>query len=330
MGKSTIIELRDVTKQFRRKVVLDRVNFKIMEGDIFGVIGLSGCGKTTLLSVMVGFIDPEEGEVLFRAKEMIDKFSEDGLKSVKHNLNEVKKTFGFAAQTPSFYPRLTVVENLIHFGSLYGLSSHVLKSNIDQLLVLTGLEESKHTLSHDLSGGMQKRLDIACAMIHAPNVLILDEPTADLDPISRRQLWNLIRSINKRGTTILMSSHFLTEIELLCDNIAILHDTAILESGAPDQLKHLYTKNEEIELESRPGDYGYILKKLNSSTSVKIEKSIVKNKRLIIYTPTAEKALHHILHIMESRREKLVDINVNKPSLSEIFESLVVDKKIKL
>ncbi|RLE38575.1 hypothetical protein DRJ17_03625 [Candidatus Woesearchaeota archaeon] len=322
MSKVTVFEVKNLVKQFGQKIVLDGVSFKVEKGDIFGVIGMSGSGKTTLLNTMIGFLDPDEGEVFYRPIRALDNTTES-LKLVHKNKHEVETVFGFASQDPSFYLQLTIIENLRHFGSLYGMSKKILNSNIEKLLKLTGLEDAKKTIARSLSGGMQKRLDIACALVHSPQVLILDEPTADLDPILRKQMWELIRQINERGTTILLSSHFLSELEGLCTKIAILHNGKILEVGSPNELKYLYSKNEEINLETAPGRYKKIIEKLKKSSDVKIDKVIDKGHKIIIYTPKSEQALHRILHIMEQMNEKLLDVRVNKPSLNEIFESLV-------
>lgn len=313
-----IIRLKGVKKSFDRKVILENVNLDIKKGEIFGVIGLSGSGKTTLLNSLIGFLEPEEGKILYNHPTFPTKYAI----SIFDDLLEVRKIFGFAPQNPSFYPKLTAEENLDHFGSLYKIRKDVRKKNIEYLLKLVNLYESKDTVGDALSGGMQKRLSIACALIHNPKVLILDEPTADLDPHLRNQMWDIIKNINKQGTTVLVSSHFLEEVELLCDRIGILHNGNMLEVGTPDQLKDRYSKNEEIHLESSPGRYDLIYKKLRKIRSLSIKRMVNKGNKIIIYTTKAEATLHRLLHILEGTHERLLDIYVNKPTLGEVFESL--------
>ncbi len=313
-----IIRLKGVKKSFNRKSVLNNVNLDIKKGEVFGVIGLSGSGKTTLLNSLIGFLEPEEGKILYNHPTFPTKYSI----SIFEDLLEVRKIFGFAPQNPSFYPKLTAEENLDHFGSLYKIRKDIRKKNTEYLLKLVDLYDAKDTVGDSLSGGMQKRLSIACALIHNPKVLILDEPTADLDPHLRNQMWDIIKNINKQGTTVLVSSHFLEEVELLCDRVGVLHNGHMLEVGTPDELKDRFSKNEEIHLETSPGKYDVIYKKLRKNRSLAVKKMVNKGTKIIIYTPKAESTLHKLLHILEGMHEKLIDVYVNKPSLGEVFESL--------
>jgi ABC-2 type transport system ATP-binding protein len=313
MVEDRIIDFKGVRKEFKDKVVLNDVSLSINKGEIFGVIGLSGSGKTTLFNTLIGFLEPDAGQINYYHNGKQIPISKD---------NEVVKThFGFATQEPSFYPKLTAMENLDHFGALYRIKKRVREQYIDFLLKLVDLYDARDTISSSLSGGMQKRLTIACALIHNPKVLILDEPTADLDPYLRNKAWDIIKSIRKNGTTVLISSHLLDEVDLLCDRIAILHNGVILEMGTPDELKDKYSMNEEIELETKPGRYDAICE-IMKQQNVPISKILIKHNRLILYTPEPEFALHKLINTIEDLNEKLIEINVNKPSLAEVFESL--------
>lgn len=311
-GSGAIVRFKDVTKLYNNKVILNNINLEIYEGEILGLVGVSGSGKTTLLSTLIGFVEPDKGEI--EVKKGAD-FS-----SIYEDIDDVRQLFGFAAQNPSFYSRLSVTENLDYFGDLLNVNKATRQKHIKILLSLIGLKEDENTPAKDLSGGMQKRLDIACSLIHAPKVLILDEPTADLDPVLRKQMWDLLKAIKRRGTTIIIASHFLRELGTICDRLAILHNGQILDTGTPDQIVGRYTKNLEIQLETVEADYKTIVKKLIKKTD--IAKAFDKKHKLIIYTPKAEKTLHALLHIIEDTKQTLLDIDVNKPSLNEVFESL--------
>ena len=316
----TILKIDRLSKIFGKKGVLEDISFEIKDGEIFGIIGMSGSGKSTLLKTMIGFYAPEAGDVLFRhnVKDDFQKISKD--------YNDIKMFVGFAPQTPSFYPKLTAFENLDHFGALYGLPKSVRHSNIKYLLKLTNLEDASDRLAEQMSGGMQKRLGIACALVHKPKILILDEPTADLDPILRTQTWHLIKKINEQGTAVILASHFLTELESLCSRIGVLYKGKIKEIGTSNQLKKHYSTNEEITFESSPGKYQSIINALKKE-GLPIQKTINKGHKAVIYTPKAEVVLHRLLHILEVKKEKLLDVEVNKPSLREVFESLTKRKK---
>ena len=320
MEKQTVISLKNLKKSYGKKDILKGINLDIEKGDLFGIIGMSGSGKTTLLNSIVGFTYPEEGDVLYHIEKSKEK---DKMVSVFRKPLHVRNIFGFATQEPSFYPKLTIEENLIHFGSLYGLKKKIINTNVDYLLKLTDLAASKKILAQNLSGGMQKRLGIACSLINNPQVLILDEPTADLDPILRADMWSLIKKINEQGTTIILASHFLTEMEGLCNKIGILHDGMMKDVGTPKQLQDKYSKNEEIHLEMFPANYDKIMKKIGKKAKI-----VKKDSKLIIYTPNAETTLHHLLHAVEGGKGKLVDVKLNRPTLSEIFESLTGKNEI--
>ena len=313
-----IIHIKDFTKAFGDNLVLKGINLTINKGEIFGIIGMSGSGKTTLLNSLIGFLQPDSGSVYFKSGH---KF-----RQVHENQLEVNKLFGFASQEPSVYQKLTVEENLDHFGSLYDLPDDLRSSNIRRLLKLTNLTESRTTLAQNLSGGMQKRLSIACSLIHNPKILILDEPTADLDPILRDQTWDLIKIVNKAGTTVIVASHFLDEVERGCNKIAILHNTGVLTTGSPSDVKNSYTDNYEIRIETVEKRYNLILKKLKDYPQHDIKRTQVKDGQLVIYTTNADEILHCLIHIIEWAKETVVNIDMKKPSLTEVFEALTNEK----
>jgi ABC-2 type transport system ATP-binding protein len=224
----TILELRGVSKSFGKNKVLDSIDLEIPEGKITGIIGASGEGKSTILKMMVSFYNASKGKVLYSGENILT------------NLKEIKKKFGLSIEEGSFYENLTVRENLIHFGRLYHVERKVLKRRVEGLMHFVGLENASNVLSKNLSLGMKKRLDLACSLVHKPSVLILDEPTADLDPLLRKQLLNLIKRVNSHGTTVVLTTQLMGEIEKICDKVAILYDEKILEQGSLLQIKKKY------------------------------------------------------------------------------------------
>ncbi|RKY67983.1 MAG: hypothetical protein DRP97_06820, partial [Candidatus Latescibacterota bacterium] len=315
-----------ISKQYGKQKILENISLEIKSGEIFGIIGLSGSGKTTFLNTIIGFLKPETGDVLFKQSHLLDYKGDERIsfRSVYEKEFELKRMFGFAAQNPSFYNKLSCEDNLDYFGSLYGLSKDIRRTNAEILLKLMGIYDFRKLDGEELSGGMQKRLDIACALIHDPHVLILDEPTSDLDPLSRQQMWDLIREIKSKGTTVLLTSHFLDELEGLCDRVAILHNKKIIRIGTPEEIKSSYSTHQEIRVETKSMDYTDLSRNLyNHARSFRIESISPEGKKLLIKSSRSEEVLHHIIHFLERRKEKLLDISVSMPLLKEVMQSLI-------
>ncbi|MDO8628756.1 MAG: ABC transporter ATP-binding protein [Nanoarchaeota archaeon] len=308
----TIIEVKNLSKRFNKNVVLNNINLNIPEGKIFGLIGISGSGKTTLLNSIVGFYRPNNGQVLYQGKR------------IDRGLSNVKKDFGFATQTNSFYPKLTIKENLHYFGTLYGLDNKTITANTNRILGLLKLENAHNTIAENLSGGMKRRLDLACALIHYPKILILDEPTEELDPKLRGEMIDLVKQISATGTTVIVTSHLLWEMERLCDEVAIIHNTQVLNVGSVEQLRDLYGKHEELHLETHNKQYNQLLASIDKKL---ITKALTKGDRLILTSPLpAEELLHEVLKTLEKHKEKITMIDIHRPSLNDIFLGLVEEK----
>lgn len=319
-----VFRVKGVSKSFGNHVVLDNINLDIESGEILGIIGASGSGKTTFLNTLIGFLKPDSGDVTFRLNHLLSYKTAYNYKSVYKKQRLVKKVYGFASQTPSFYEELTTKENLEYFGMLHNLDSETIKSNSETLLNLMNLESAKDVLGKNLSGGMERRLDIACALMHDPDVLILDEPTSDLDPLLRTHIWELIRKINQKGTTIILSSHYLSELEHLCDQVAIIKDSKIIAHGTINEIKKSFDIKKAITIQTKPGNYEKIRKLLKKK---KIIDSVIVGEALNIHTTTPEKTVGDILSILRQHKEKLTFIKVTGASLDDVFLTIWKDKK---
>ena len=217
-------------KRFGKNVVLEDVSFGIREGEIFGLIGKSGSGKSTLMKVLIGMIRADAGSILFEDENAWKK------------RNYLRKHTGFASQGNTLFDELTISENAIFFGDMYGIKKKVLRARFAELLPLLGLKGFDGSLVKHLSGGMRKRANLLVSLIHGPKLLILDEPTVGLDSILRGSLWEYIKKINKEGTTILVTSHLLDEIEENCGRIAILDKGKIVSVATMNEYKSRYKK----------------------------------------------------------------------------------------
>ena len=316
MGKRVVFDAKNVSKSFRQNHVLKNVSLRVERGEILGIIGASGSGKTTLLNILVGFVRPDQGSVFFT------HLQQNGQERVYNVLAKpllVNKGYGFASQLPSFYEKLTVRENMEYFARMYDLGSQTIKSNVETLLRLMELKASQYVLASDLSGGMKRRLDIACAMIHNPATLILDEPTADLDPVLRNQIWEVVKRINMRGTTVILSSHHLNELDTLCTRIAIIKDGSLVDVDTPDKLKLKYSKLQELLIETYPGSYEKLIPKLKGKSVTGISQ---QGTYLILKTEEPQRLIKDLLALLEKEGEQLLDIKLNKPNLDDVFVTI--------
>lgn len=303
--EEVVFELKKVSKRFSENVILDDVDCKVKKGTIFGIIGKSGCGKSTLLNVLVGFLKPNKGTILYKSND------------IQKQLTQVEQECGFSSQDSSFYKKLNVLENLNYFGRLYGLNKKTIEERSKKLIRLFKLEGAERTLGDQLSRGMQKRLDMMCALIHDPEVLILDEPTADLDPILRREILHFVKEIHNQGKTVILTSHILGEIDYLCDEIVVLHQKRLMKIDPKANVKKV------VIVETASREY----KKLNSLLGKKAEGSKVNAGRLMIQTKDPQKVLEVVLKYSSRHKDPLVTAHISKVGLNDLFKSLVGEKK---
>ncbi|GAA0374826.1 ABC transporter ATP-binding protein [Acrocarpospora corrugata] len=218
MGQTIIVQ--DLQKRYGDVHAVDGVSFSVEQGEFFGILGPNGAGKTTTLEIIEGLREADSGTV-----EVL------GMSPWPRNSRLLPK-IGVQLQASSFFERLTAREQIRTFASLYGIPA----KKADDMLSVVGMEDKAGTRSEQLSGGQAQRLSIACALVHEPEVLFLDEPSASLDPQARRNLWDLLRAINDAGRTVVLTTHHLDEAESLCDRVAIMDHGKILELGPPAAL----------------------------------------------------------------------------------------------
>lgn len=301
-----IFQIKDLRKRYGKKEVLRGLNFAVHKGEILGIVGKSGAGKSTFLKILSGIIRKYDG-------------------SVQHNLNIIgnkplNEVIGFSFQPYSFYEGLTLRSNLYYFGSLYGMSRKVIMERARHLFELTDLSWSDLPVpAKNLSGGMKKRFDIVCSLLHNPSILILDEPTAGLDPLRRKQLINIVKKIKHAGVTILMSSHIMSDIEQVCDRVLLMDHGKDLVMDTPSNIKSAFLEHEQIVIESYPGNYAKIAKFLSGFNILHTK---IEDNKLVIYSPETEVLVHFILHLLEDNGESLQNIVITEPDLGEVFAIL--------
>jgi ABC-2 type transport system ATP-binding protein len=215
------IEVKEIEKSFKKNQVLNRISITIDSGKIFCLLGASGSGKTTLLRIIMGAISTRNGEVIVGGVKVPNR------KLLKH--------IGFMPQNDALYEELTAWDNLKFYAGLYKLNKNEFTCNAEEILSVVGLMEEKNKLIRNYSGGMKKRISLAIALIHQPKLLLLDEPTVGVDPVLRKSIWNYLKGLKDKGTTILVTTHVMDEV-LECDNAALLRNGKIIASDTVTNL----------------------------------------------------------------------------------------------
>ena len=234
-GRPVEVEVRQLVKTFGKHEAVKGVSFTIGKGEIFGLLGPNGAGKSTTINMMCGYLAPTSGDTLI-----------NGLSITKEPL-KVKRIIGVVPQEIALYKDLTSLENLTFFGEIYGIPAQERKERADEALHFVGLYDRRKEPLKNFSGGMQRRLNIAIALIHHPIFLMLDEPTAGVDPQSRENIFETIEKLRDQGTTILYTTHYMEEAERLCNRIAIMDEGQFVALGTLEQLLAMRDQNREIQ-----------------------------------------------------------------------------------
>ena len=295
------IEIKGLTKSYGNIHALNGVDIKINEGEFFGLLGPNGAGKTTTINILTGLV--------FRDKGSIEVFGKDTVNDYRFTRSKI----GIAAQEFSvdwFFP----IEKLLFFqAGYYGIRKKDAKPTIDKLLARLGLEKKKDARLRQLSGGMKRRFQLAKALVHDPDIIILDEPTAGVDVELRRDLWQYLRDLHSKGKTILLTTHYIEEAELLCENVAIIDEGKILKEGPPKILTQelgtagisINIGNTNQKLDSYFSEYTYTIEKNRLHFSVKDpDKALPK-----IIKKLSEADIH--INSIDSSRSSLEDVFLN-------------------
>ncbi len=230
------IEVKNLTKKFGDFVSVDNISFNVKKGEIFGFLGANGAGKTTTIRMLIGVLEPTSGDAIV------------GGFSVVNQPEMVKRKIGYMSQKFSLYNDLTVEENIEFFGGIYGISEDELQERKKWALEIANLKGKEKLLTSSLPGGIKQRLALGTAVMHRPEIVFLDEPTSGVDPISRRNFWDLIHELSAEGITVFVTTHYLEEAEY-CNNIILINAGKIIAEGSSKELKSEYLQNKIFEIE---------------------------------------------------------------------------------
>ncbi len=232
------ISVNGLTRKFGSFVAVDHVSFSLSYGDIFGFLGPNGAGKSTTIRMLCGILEPTGGTATVAGFDVVK------------DPERIKESIGYVSQKFGLYTDLTVTENMEFYGSVYSLSENVLRKKIDEIFALTGLGKFKNKIAGELSGGWKQRLALGNALLHSPKILFLDEPTAGVDPLSRRALWEVLYALSDQGVALFVTTHYMEEAER-CNQLAFISGGKILKIGTPSDLKNQVT-GKLFEIECKP------------------------------------------------------------------------------
>jgi len=318
-GRQPSLRLVELTKAYGDKVRVDHLNLSVYPGELYALLGDNGAGKTTTISMLTTLVKPTSGE-----------FYLCGYNGISES-EKTKGAFGVVSQDVSIYMELTAYENLSFVADLYGIPRHKALPRIAELLEHSGLTERANDLAGSFSGGMQRKLSIAAALLHEPQVLFLDEPTVGLDPASRRQIWFSLKELKKRGVTILLTTHYLEEAELLADRIGIIRKGRLVAEGTIEELRDKIMGVRSIAIRlSRHVDENTLKAKLHQLRErfpVEVRRDHLRNT--ISFSQPKDKALvsslHHILDWLEEQQIPFSRFATSEPNLEEVFLAVATD-----
>ena len=300
-----MIQVSNLSKSFGTLQAVNTISFSVKKGDIFGFLGPNGAGKSTTINMMSTILKSDTGSII------IDGYD------LKKDPDACKNSIGVVPQEISLYDKFSAYDNLLFWGSLYKVPTSELKNNIENMFELIGLSDRKHDLVSTYSGGMKRRINIAAALLHNPTVLFMDEPTVGVDPQSRNRIFEIVETLNQQGMTIVYTTHYMEEVERLCNRIAIIDDGKIVAQGTKLELQQQSDVQEMVEIAFQEISEKQ-LKELQAQLSLKI----IKNKNKVVFECDVNKELSHIINRCNSTALKIEDIKLKKVNLEAVFLSL--------
>ncbi|PHV70330.1 export ABC transporter ATP-binding protein [Sporanaerobium hydrogeniformans] len=301
------VELKGLKKAYGKQIALKELNLKVEQGVIFGLVGPNGAGKSTTIHILSGLLKPDKGEVFI--------FGED----LKTHETSIKRKLGVVSQELALFENLSAYENVSFFLKLYGIRGKENKLKTEQALEYVGLSDKAKKKAKTFSGGMKRRLHIACAIAHKPQLIIMDEPTVGIDPQSRNHILSTIELLNKEGATVIYTTHYMEEVEAICNPIAIIDHGSLLIEGSKETLKEEIYEKQQISLEMKEWDENL----LTSLREVRgIEEVAWQGNVLELTFPKEINCLPEIIRKIEKSNKEIKMLTTKVPNLEDVFLKL--------
>src|SRR5690625_304743 len=300
-----MIELVNLSKTYKNTKAVNQMNMYIEKGEMIGLLGPNGAGKSTAISMLSTLIEPTEGDVLYKQKRVLKQ------------PGPLREVIGFVPQEIALYEDLSAIENLKFFGRLYRLTGKKLATRIEEVLQLVGLTERKKELVKRFSGGMKRRLNIGVALLHEPEIIIMDEPTVGIDPQSRRYILETVKQLNEeKGITILYTSHYMEEVEYLCDRIYIMDQGHLIAGGSKKEILDVLSSEHTIYIETTYLKENFIDK---ITSELPIKQKTVKDETLTFIIPKETAVFDTITSIANECGVHLQTVMLKTPTLEDVF-----------
>lgn len=304
----SVVKIEEVTKKFGDVIAVDNITLNIEEGEIFGLLGPNGAGKSTAINMITGLLPVDRGRI-----SILDR-------DVTKDAMFTKKNTGIVPQDIAIYEDLTSLENVRFFAGLYGLGGKELADAAGEALEFTGMSDNARGFPKNFSGGMKRRLNIACAIAHKPKLIIMDEPTVGIDPQSRNHILQSVRRLNEQGCTVIYTSHYMEEVEEICTRIAIMDHGKVIAQGTKDELKALITDTNVVWI-TVADSIGALkeekIKEIPGVVNIEIDENLIK----ISSAGEVENLDRIILHF-SGNRIPIRSIESKSPDLETVFLSL--------
>lgn len=299
-----LLKVENLYKDFGDIKAVEGISFEVKKGDVFGLLGPNGAGKSTTISIISTLFKPTSGEILFEGS------------SIFNNPKLIRQNLGVVPQDIALYPTLTGYENLSFWGNIYGLKGVQLKKRINEISDIIGLNGRINDRVDKYSGGMKRRLNIGAALLHMPKLLIMDEPTVGIDPQSRNHILDTVLELNKQGITIIYTSHYMEEVEYLCNEICIMDEGKIIASGSKQELVELVKEKTQINIKLDKTDLSLlnILKEINGVFDANINDDVIT-----LFGNNADTLLAEIISKVTEQGRLVESIDVKKPNLEAVF-----------
>ena len=315
-GGAWAVEISDLVKTFGSFTAVERISLTVSRGEIFGFLGPNGAGKSTTMRMLCGILTPTSG----RGKVAgFDIFTQ---------AEKIKQNIGYMSQKFSLYEDLTVEENLNFYSGIYTIPARLIPERKEWALQMAGLQEKKLTITRNLAGGWKQRLALGCAILHEPSILFLDEPTSGVDPLSRRQFWDLIYEMAGKGVTVFVTTHYLDEAEY-CDRLALINQGKIIALGTPAELKsgHMPEDVWELETEHLIEALGFLKEKAGPVCEPPLRGVAVFGNTLHVVASKGVDLASSLPSLLAGKGIPVRRLEQIEPSLEDVFVSLVEERK---